>query len=67
VKNEVFTINSFGFGKNHDAEMMSNISKSKDGNFYFVDKLDVVDECFIDALGGLMSTVATNLVIKMRI
>ena len=33
---------------------MSNISKLKDGGFYYVDKLDTVDEMFIDALGGAL-------------
>ena len=33
---------------------MSNISKLKDGGFYYVDKLYTVDEMFIDALGGAL-------------
>jgi len=36
---------------------MRNIANLRDGNFYFIDKLEVVDECFVDALGGLMSVV----------
>lgn len=37
---------------------MNKISKVKDGNFYYVEKLDTIDEMFIDALGGLFSVVA---------
>lgn len=40
---------------------MTGISKLKDGNFYFVEKLDTVDECFVDALGGLFSIVGQDL------
>ncbi len=38
-----FTINCFGFGRDHDEDLLNNISKLKDGNFYFIDKLDTVD------------------------
>jgi hypothetical protein len=37
---------------------MDNISKLKNGKFYFVEKLDSVGDMFIDALGGLFSVVA---------
>jgi hypothetical protein len=50
-----FTINSFGFGEDHDPRLMTGISNLKDGNFYFIQKLDTLDECFVDALGGLVS------------
>ncbi len=40
--------------------MMSGISKLKDGNFYFVEKLEQVDEMFVDALGGLFSVVGQD-------
>jgi len=41
--------------------MMQAISKLKDGNFYFIEQLDTVDECFVNALGGLMSVVAKDI------
>jgi hypothetical protein len=37
---------------------MNEICKFKDGNFYYVENIDTVDEMFIDALGGLFSVVA---------
>lgn len=46
---------------------MNNISKLKDGKFYFVEKLDKVDEMFIDAIGGLFSVVAQNVKIEVWI
>ena len=53
-----YTINSFGFGSDHDPELLNKIALYKDGNFYCVEKLDTVDEMFIDALGELFSVVA---------
>jgi hypothetical protein len=39
---------------------MTSISKLKDGNFYFIQQLDTLDEYFADALGGLVSVVAKD-------
>lgn len=50
-----YTVHTFGFGRDHDPELMSNISKAKDGSFFFIDKLEQVDEAFVSALGGLLS------------
>ena len=33
---DAFSIHSFGFGSDHDEELMTNISNLKDGTFYFV-------------------------------
>jgi hypothetical protein len=64
---ETFTIHSFGYGSIHDPVMMSSIAQLKDGSFYFIDKLDTIDEIFVDCLGGLISTVAQNMSIKVNI
>ncbi len=44
---------------------MNDIAKLKNGNFYYIEKIDKVDEFFIDALAGLVSVVAQNIVIKV--
>lgn len=61
-----FTINTFGFGRDHDEKLLTAICKYKDGEFYFIDKLDTVDECFASSLGGLMSIVAKDIEINVR-
>lgn len=45
---------------------MNDISKLRDGGFYYVEKLDTVDEMFIDALGGLFSVVASDVLIVVK-
>lgn len=60
-----FTMDCFGFGKDHDEDLMVEISRLKNGSFYFIDKLDTVDECFAKALGGLLSVVAKNVSIQV--
>ena len=61
-----FTIHSFGYGSDHDPNLMSTIAKYRDGNFYFIQKLDTADECFVDALGGLISVVGQDASIAIR-
>ncbi|KAL4486848.1 hypothetical protein ABPG72_009612 [Tetrahymena utriculariae] len=55
LKEECFTIHSFGFGNDHDGPLMQSIAQIKDGSFYYVERNEQVDEFFIDALGGLQN------------
>ena len=61
-----FTINSFGYGNDHSPELMNDVAKLKDGAFYYVEKLDQVDECFVDCLGGLLSVIAEDVKIVVK-
>jgi len=42
---------------------MCDISNLRDGNFYYIEKLEMVEESFVDALGGLFSAVAEKIAI----
>ena len=46
--------------------MLVKIAKLRDGSFYYIEKLDIVDEAFADALGGLMSVVANDVSIHVK-
>jgi hypothetical protein len=46
---------------------MNKISSLKDGNFYFIQDLSKLDECFINALGALFSVIAQNIKINIQI
>jgi hypothetical protein len=65
-ESETFTIHTFGFGKDHDSKLMTDIAKLKNGNFYYIEQVNKVDECFIDALAGLVSVVAQNVTLKVK-
>lgn len=60
------TIHSFGYGQDHDPQLMAKIADIGDGNFYFIDKYETVDEAFVDCLGSLISTVAKDLELKIQ-
>lgn len=44
---------------------MTNIANVADGNFYFINQLYTIDECFVDCLGGLISSIATDVTISI--
>ena len=60
------TINTFGFGNDHDPQLMTEIADLRHGNFYFIKELYTVDEAFIDCLRGLVSSIAQNVQIKIK-
>ena len=55
----VFSIHSFGFGTDHDESLMNKIACLRDGSFYFIKELSTLDEAFCNALGGIISLVAS--------
>jgi hypothetical protein len=61
----IFSIHSFGFGTDHDEDLMTKICQTRDGSFYFIKELATLDEAFSNALGGIISLVATDIVIKL--
>lgn len=62
----VFSIHSFGFGNDHDEDLMNKICLLKDGSFYFIKELSTLDEAFCNALGGIISMVANEVIINVR-
>jgi len=53
----VFT---FGFGADHNEDMLREVAQAADGLYYYVDKVDAIQDAFADCLGGLVSVVAQN-------
>jgi len=60
------SINTFGFGNDHDSQLMTQIANLREGGFYFIDQIDTIDEAFVDRLGGLMSSIAKDVQIKVK-
>ncbi|KAM3132388.1 hypothetical protein pb186bvf_015488 [Paramecium bursaria] len=62
---QAFTIHSFGFGADHDAPMMTKICNLRNGAFYFVSNISLLDEFFVNALGALVTVVADQITISV--
>jgi len=58
----VFT---FGYGSEHDANMLRAISDAGSGLFYYIDNVDCIPDSFCDCLGGLLS-VSAQVILKHK-
>eukprot|EP00667_Euglena_gracilis_P006745 EG_transcript_6804 len=54
----VFT---FGFGADHDAQLLKDVADAGHGMYYFVENEGAIARSFADCLGGLMSVVAKGI------
>ena len=54
-------VHMFGFGGNHDAEMLRGIANAGNGTYFFIEHENSINTAFSDALGGLLTTCAQNI------
>ena len=62
-----FQTHSFGYGKHHDERVLSMISDTASGLFYYVKDDHHVDECVLDCLGYLMSVIASQVRVDLTL
>ena len=55
-----YTLHTFGYGDDHDSKLMQSMSERKHGNYYFVNDITKVDECFADCMGMVTTSLATK-------
>jgi Mg-chelatase subunit ChlD len=60
------SIFTFGFGADHDSNMLRTIAESGYGMYYFLERSDEIPQSFADCLGGLLSVVAQNIKLKIE-
>ena len=66
-KGEVFQVHAFGYGEDHDEEVLDMISRGCSGHFYYIKTLTFIDECFIDCFGYLMSSFGSNVEVEIHL
>eukprot|EP00253_Pinus_taeda_P032524 PITA_32524 len=54
-------VHAFGFGVEHDAAMMHNISKETGGTFSFIHTVGLIQDAFAQCIGGLLSVVVKDM------
>ena len=57
------SISTFGFGKQHNDEMLRAVAEAGDGLYYFIETQDQIAECFAECLGGLLTVVASDVAV----
>ena len=66
-KNLNFTLNTFGYGNDHDPKMMNGLANLGDGSFFFVEDYKKVAEYFVTVLGGCVSIISKNVKINIKL
>ena len=60
------TLHTFGYGKDHNAKLLGELAAiTRDGSYYFVNNEQDVSTAFGDALGGVLSVVAQNVILTI--
>eukprot|EP00026_Physarum_polycephalum_P006277 Phypoly_transcript_06319.p1 GENE.Phypoly_transcript_06319~~Phypoly_transcript_06319.p1 ORF type:complete len:536 (+),score=103.31 Phypoly_transcript_06319:136-1743(+) len=60
------SIFSFGYGQDHDENMLKEIAEAGKGLYYFIETLDDIPRSFGDCLGGLLSVAAQNITLRIE-
>ena len=60
------SISTFGYGSDHDENILKAIADNGRGNFYYIQNTEFFLECLATELGGLMSTYALDIKVHIR-
>ena len=61
-----FSLNTFGFGASHDANLLSEIARAGEGMYYHIKNRDRIAGAFANCLGGLKSVVAQSVELEIE-
>ena len=62
-----FTLNTFGYGIDHDAKIMNKLANLRDGSFFYVDDYSKIAEYFVTILGGCVSVISKKVDLKVEV
>ena len=62
-----FTLNTFGYGNDHDEKIMNKLANLRDGSFFFVEDYSKITEYFVSILGGGVSVISKKVDLKLEI
>ena len=61
-----FTLHTFGYGDDYDSNLMSKLAIIRDGSFFAIENIDKIQDYFVNALGGCMSIIYSEVKIKVK-
>ena len=62
-----FTLNTFGYGNDHDAKIMNKLANIRDGSFFYVDNYNKITEYFVSILGACVSVISKKVDLQLNI
>ena len=66
-QNLSFTLHTIGYGDDYDSNLMSKLAIVRDGSFFAVENIDKIQDYFVNALGGCMSIIYSEVKIKVKL
>eukprot|EP01119_Soliformovum_irregulare_P018386 TRINITY_DN5619_c0_g1_i1.p1 TRINITY_DN5619_c0_g1~~TRINITY_DN5619_c0_g1_i1.p1 ORF type:complete len:528 (-),score=79.81 TRINITY_DN5619_c0_g1_i1:829-2412(-) len=61
------SINTFGYGIDHDSRMLQNVSLCSNGGvYYYIETTESISATFGECLAGLLNTVAHNITLRIQ-
>ena len=62
----VFSLHTFGYGNDHDRNLMKRIAKIKDGGFFFIQRLKDVQDAYLEIYGSLSTVCDVNITLTIQ-
>ena len=62
-----FTLNTFGYGYDHDPKIMNKLANLRDGSFFLVEDYNKVGEYFVTVLGGCVSVISKKVDLNVNL
>ena len=62
-----FTLNTFGYGDDHDAKTMNKLANLRDGSFFYVQDYSKITEYFVSILGGCLSVISKKVELDLQV
>ena len=62
-----FTLNTFGYGYDHDPKIMNKLANIRDGSFFLVEDYKKVAEYFVAVLGGCVSVISKKAELNVKL
>ena len=62
-----YTLTTFGYGDGHDANLLQEMSEKKGGNYYFINDISKVEDCFVDCLAMVTSILGQNIKANLKL
>ena len=62
----IFTLHTVGYGENHDAKLMHDLSVIKDGGYFYIKRLSMVQDVFLEIYGSLSTVYEVNITLMIQ-
>ena len=64
--NYIFTLHTVGYGNSHDAVLMHDLSLVKDGGYFYIKRLSMVQDVFLEIYGSLSTVNEVNITLMIQ-